>query len=175
MVWDMLEEKNRCLRLDGEGFDFERGRSCISVKALEFGMGEAKRVVRKEVEQMESHDTSFKKGWVKDKGTSDAGEGAYEEANVVQVRALQTRSVPNFPTEKGGFKGGGGKGGKGGGNQGKGWQSQPTLPQHWQRPQVPQAPAQVPTQLLALQSQAQRPLQPQTPNPNKGGDNRVDL
>ena len=43
LVWDMLEEKNRCLRLDGEGFDFERGRSCISGKALVFGMGEAKR------------------------------------------------------------------------------------------------------------------------------------
>ena len=62
MVWDMLEEKNLCLRLDGEGFEFERGRSCNSVKALEFGIAEAQRVVRKEVEQMERHDTSFKRG-----------------------------------------------------------------------------------------------------------------
>ena len=50
-MWDMLEEKNRCLRLDGVGYDFENWRAIISVKQVEFGLEEAKRVVRKEVEQ----------------------------------------------------------------------------------------------------------------------------
>ena len=58
LVWDMLEEKNRCLRLDGVSFYFENGRANISVKQVEFGLEEAKRVVRKEVEQFESNDSS---------------------------------------------------------------------------------------------------------------------
>ena len=64
LVWDMLEEKNRCLRLDGVGFDFENGRANISVKQVEFGLEEAKRVVRKEVQQLESNDTSYERGKV---------------------------------------------------------------------------------------------------------------
>ena len=71
VVWDMLEEKNRCLRLDGVGFDFENGRANISLRHVEFGLEEAKRVVRKEVEQLESNDTSYNRGKVKDRGTCD--------------------------------------------------------------------------------------------------------
>ena len=97
LVWDMLEEKNRCLRLDGPWFDFENGRANISRKQVEFGLEEAKRVVRKEVEQLESNDTSYKRGKVKDRGTSDIGESTYEDTDVVQVRALQVgNATPNF-------------------------------------------------------------------------------
>ena len=83
LVWDILEEKNRCLRLDGVGFGFENGRANISVKQVEFGLEEAKQVVRREVEQLESNDTSYKRAKVKDPGTSDIGESTYEDTDVV--------------------------------------------------------------------------------------------
>ena len=118
--WDMLEEGNRCLRLDGVGFDFENGRANISVKQVEFGLEEAKRVVRKGVEQLESNDTSYKRGKVKDRGTSDIGESTYEDTDVVQVRALQVgNATPNFQHGRGGFRGGASR--EGGGGKGRTW------------------------------------------------------
>ena len=126
LVWDMLEEKNRCLRLDGVGFDFENGRANISVKQVEFGLEEAKRVVRKEVEQLESNDTSYKRGKVKDRGTCDIGESTYEDTEVVQVRALQVGdATSNFQQGGGGFRGGASK--EGGGGKGRTWQPTPNV------------------------------------------------
>ena len=98
LVSDMLEEKNRCLRLYGLGFDFENGRANISVKQVEFGLEEAKRVVPKEVEQLESNDTSYKRGTVEDRGTSDIHRRVHiRRHSRVQARALQVgNATPNF-------------------------------------------------------------------------------
>ena len=79
------------------GFDFENGRAKIPVNQVEFGLEEAKRVIRREVEQLESNETSYKRGKVRDRGTSDIGESKYEDTYVVQVRALQvSNATSNF-------------------------------------------------------------------------------
>jgi len=101
-------------------FEFFRGSTTLSVKALEFGLEEAKRIVRKEVEQLESGDMSYKRGKSRDRGTSDPGDSTYGDTEVVQVRALQHRPVTqNFQAGGGGFRGGNGGGFGQGGQQGQ--------------------------------------------------------
>jgi len=100
VVWDVLEEENRCLRLDGHTWNWGDGPVPCSVQGRDFGLQEAKKAIKKEIERQESRASLRPKA------------KTAVERPAVEVTTEYIREV-TVGQESPGGKGGGQKGGRG--------------------------------------------------------------